>query len=75
MLHERRYRRGIDTARQENPRVDILNPLDDTIDESLDTELNPLKVVFTQSAAEEEDDDDDEDGGGSSSGCFIKTLK
>ncbi len=60
---------------QEKPRVDILNPLDDTIDESLDTELNPLKVAFTQSAADEGNADEDEDGGGSSSGCFIKTLK
>ncbi|HMA86777.1 MAG TPA: hypothetical protein VKN73_13825 [Desulfosalsimonadaceae bacterium] len=64
----------------ENPRVDILNPTDDTIDESLATELNPLKVAFTESdsAGNGNGDNDDADGGGggsSSSGCFIGVLK
>ncbi|MDZ7833448.1 MAG: hypothetical protein U5L07_17015 [Desulfobacterales bacterium] len=72
---------------QENPRVDILNPADDTIDESLSTELNPLKVAFTGSGTNDDgsgdddgtgDDDGeeaDDDGGSSSSGCFIGGLK
>lgn len=62
----------------ENPRVDILNPADDTIDESLATDLNPLKVAFTASDADDNgdvDDDDEDGGGGSSSGCFIGVLK
>ena len=73
----------------ENPRVDILNPADDTIDESLATELNPLKVAFTAGDADDngdaDNDDengnngnadpDDDNGGSSSSGCFIGVLK
>ena len=61
----------------ENPRVDILNPADDTIDESLETGLNPLKVVFTDSSGDNggSDADDDDSSGSSSSGCFIDTLK
>ncbi len=59
---------------QTDARVDILNPADDTIAESVSTSLNPLKVAFTESESTNNGDADD-DGGSSSSGCFIGGLK
>jgi hypothetical protein len=55
---------------QTNFRVDIINTETDAIDESIATELNPVKVVF----AEGEPDMWDE-GGGGDSGCFISSLR
>ncbi len=42
---------------QTDHQVDILNTTDDTIDESVDTILNPLKVVFTTVGFLENDND------------------
>ncbi len=55
---------------QTDHRVDILNTTDDTIDESVSTNLNPLKVVFCSG---ESGGGSDGGGGGGSSGCFIST--
>jgi len=55
---------------QTDARVDILNITDDTIDESVSTSLNPLKVVFCSG---ESGGGSDGGGGGGSSGCFIST--
>lgn len=62
--------------------VVILDPADDSIDERIDTALNPLQVVFVYesdaapvdgdgSDADDDDDDDDDSGGGGDGGCFI----
>ena len=52
--------------------VDILNTATDQIDESIDTNLNPSKVVFvsTTDPVPESPDNDDND----SFNCFINTL-
>jgi hypothetical protein len=50
-------------------RVDILNTSTNTIDESVSTELNPVKVVYVNGTPDAWDDD-----GGGSSGCFISLL-
>ncbi|MCK4820196.1 hypothetical protein KA005_30815, partial [bacterium] len=52
---------------QTDARVDILNITDDSIDESVSTNLNPLKVVFCDETA------GTGSGDGDSSGCFIST--
>ena len=52
---------------QTDARVDILNITDDSIDESVSTNLNPLKVVFCDETA------GTGSGDGGSSGCFIST--
>lgn len=58
--------------------VAILDPTDDSIDERIDTVLNPLQVVFvseSDTAPVDDDgpdaDDDDDSGGGGDGGCFI----
>ena len=56
---------------QTDARVDILNTTDDTIDESVSTNLNPLKVVFCSDSS---DGGSDDGGDGGSSGCFISTA-
>jgi hypothetical protein len=55
---------------QSNVRVDIINTSINAIDESINTELNPIKVVF----AEGEPDIWNDDNGGGGGGCFIKSL-
>jgi hypothetical protein len=60
---------------QTEAQVDILNPADDTIAESVSTSLNPLKVAFTESESDNNGDADGDDDGGSDSGCFIGVLK
>ena len=55
---------------QTNARVDILNITNDTIDESVSTSLNPLKVVFCNETAGTATGDNE---GGGSGGCFIST--
>jgi len=52
---------------QTDARVDILNITDDSIDESVSTSLNPLKVVFCDETA------GTGSGDGGSSNCFIST--
>ncbi len=52
---------------QTDASVDILNTTDDTIDESVSTNLNPSKVVFCSGTSGGGSDD----GGGG--GCFIST--
>jgi hypothetical protein len=54
--------------------VDILNVTDDTVDESVDTELNPQKVVFVGGEQGQADDDDDDDDDDNVLGCFIDTC-
>ncbi len=49
-------------------RVVILNPADDTIDDTVSTGLNPTRIVF---AGGEPAADEDSDGGGGGGGCFI----
>lgn len=59
---------------QTDARIDILNTTDDAIDESVSTNLNPLRVVFCDEGSP---DDGDSGGGGDSggdSGCFIATA-
>ena len=53
---------------QTDHRVDILNITDDSIDESVDTELNPLKVVFCEEGSPEPT------GSGDDGNCFIATA-
>ena len=56
---------------QTDARIDILNTTDDTIDESVSTNLNPLKVVFCSEGSPDAgggSDDDDDDF------CFIATA-
>jgi hypothetical protein len=57
---------------QTDARVDILNTTDDTIDESVSTNLNPSKVVFCSSESGG-GGGGSHGGGGGSSGCFIST--
>jgi hypothetical protein len=54
---------------QTDAEVVILNTEDNTIDENLRTDLNPLMVAFTS-----EGERGTGSGGGSSSGCFIDTV-
>jgi hypothetical protein len=49
-------------------RVVILNPADDTIDDTVSTGLNPTRIVF---AGGEPAADEDSDSGGGGGGCFI----
>lgn len=57
--------------------VAILDPADDRIDETIDTVLNPVQVVFVSKPAappvDDDDviDDDDDSGGGGGGDCFI----
>lgn len=53
---------------QTDHQVDILNTDTDTIDESVDTALNPIRVVFVGGNAP------GAGGSGSSGGCFIQTM-
>jgi hypothetical protein len=53
---------------QTHYRVDILNTSTDAIDESISTELNPVKVVYVKGTP------DDWDNGGGGGGCFVSTL-
>lgn len=57
---------------QTDGRVDILNTSTDTVDESVDTELNPQAVVFVGGSQGTTSGGDD---GSSSSGCFINTCR
>ncbi len=54
---------------QTNFRVDILNTSTDIVDEQINTELNPIKVVFVDGEPDMWDDD-----GGHGGGCFISSL-
>lgn len=56
---------------QSNYRIDILNTSNDTIDESISTELNPIKVAFVNGTP----DMWHEDSGGGGGGCFISSLR
>jgi hypothetical protein len=53
---------------QSHYRVDILNTSTDVIDESVNTELNPVKVVYVNGTPDAWDD------GGGGGGCFIMSL-
>lgn len=55
---------------QTDHRVDILNTNTDTIDESIDTSLNPIRVVFVGGNAPGSGGG----GGGGGGGCFIDTM-
>jgi hypothetical protein len=65
--------------------VAILDPADDRIDETIDTVLNPLQVVFVskpdakpdEGEASEDDDLDsqNDDSGGGDGGCFIGSAR
>lgn len=64
---------------QTDARIDILNPDTDTIDESVDTRLNPFEVVFADAASGTDPGDTDnrgdyEDDDSGDSGCFINSL-
>jgi hypothetical protein len=52
-----------------DPKIIVLNTADDTVDETIETNLNPLKVVFVQDGAPDTASDDDSD-----SGCFVTTA-
>ena len=56
---------------QTDARVDILNTADDTIDESVGTDLNPLRVVFCDESAGAAAGVGEDGGDG---GCFIATA-
>jgi hypothetical protein len=56
---------------QTDGQVDILDSTTDTIDESVDTNLNPLKVVFAEGEASDVDQTEEDDGLG---GCFISSF-
>ena len=58
---------------QTDASVDILNTTDDTINESVSTDLNPSKVVFCSGSSGGSGGGSDNGGGGGSSGCFIST--
>ena len=57
---------------QTDAQVMILNTADDTIDETVSTNLNPTRVVFTTEG--EPDPEPEDDGGGSGGGCFIDSA-
>jgi len=50
--------------------VVILNPADDTIDDTVSTGLNPTRIVF----AGGEPTEDEDSGGGGGGGCFISAA-
>ena len=54
-----------------DPRIIILNTATDTIDETIDTNLTPLRVVFTGAATASASASNNDDG----SSCFIQTLR
>ncbi len=54
---------------QTDHRVDILNTNTDAVDESIDTALNPIRVVFVGGNAP-----GGGSGGGGGGGCFIHTM-
>ncbi len=60
--------------------VVILDPADDSIDEKIDTALNPIQVVFVSKPSDPpvddgDADDDDDSGGGGGGGCFIGAAR
>ena len=57
---------------QTDAEVVILNTADDTIDESVFTNLNPTRVVFTTEGEPDPEPETGGDGGGS--GCFISSA-
>lgn len=57
---------------QTDAQVVVLDTADDTIDEKIDTNLNPLMVAFTTEGTAGSGSGSDDDGG--SSGCFINTA-
>lgn len=59
---------------QTDAQVDILDTSTDTIDESVSTSLNPLKVVFASYEEDDGDDADDSDDTDDDDSCFIKTA-
>lgn len=58
---------------QTDAQVVVLNTADDTIDERLDTNLNPIRVVFTVEGEPDDDAGSGGDGGGGG-GCFIHSA-
>ncbi|MBN1847670.1 MAG: hypothetical protein JW932_03715 [Deltaproteobacteria bacterium] len=56
---------------QTDGQIDILDPTTDSIDESIDTNLNPLKVVFAEGEASDAEDAEEDDDG--MAGCFISS--
>ncbi len=62
---------------QTDAEVVVLKTADDTIDEKVSTNLNPIMVVFTSMDDDDDGDDGDGDGGGDDdddSTCFIDTV-
>ena len=59
---------------QTDARIDILNPADDSIDESVSTDLNPLMVAFTSEGSPDDDDGDDDDDDDDDFSCFISAV-
>ena len=64
---------------QTDAEIDVLNTADDTIDEKISTNLNPLMVVFTSVDDDDDDDDDDDEtppanDDDDDSTCFIDTV-
>ncbi len=68
---------------QTDSQLIILNTADDTIDETISTNLNPLMVAFASESDDDDEDDDDSDDGNNSGSvadddddgtCFIDTM-
>lgn len=57
---------------QTDAEVVILDTSDNSIDETISTNLNPVRVVFTTQG--EPDSGSDSDSGGSGGGCFITSI-
>lgn len=56
---------------QTDAQVVILNTADNSVDEIISTELNPVRVVFTTENDPEDDDGESGSGSGGGGGCFI----
>lgn len=54
--------------------VALVDPARDTVVETVDTGLNPARIVFVDDLSDSTPDEDDDDGGGGGSGCFLNSL-
>ncbi|MEZ4529194.1 MAG: hypothetical protein R2941_25050 [Desulfobacterales bacterium] len=59
---------------QTDAEVVILDTSDNSIDETISTNLNPVRVVFTTEGEPDSGSEADTDSGGGGGGCFLNTL-
>ena len=59
---------------QTDAEVVILDTSDNSIDETISTNLNPVRVVFTTEGEPDSSSGSDSDSGGGGGGCFLNTI-